>query len=102
MPPLINPAAPSSTAAIAQLVVLAFRVANRAAVESVRQHADPITHTGSDGNPITWYDVTHMLSVGRHGGATACDHGENIAYLLDSGLARRHPDHPMRICLPAA
>lgn len=102
MPALINPTAPSETASIAPLVALAFRVANRAAVDSVRKHADSATHTSADGSLITWYDVAPMLSVERHGGATVCDHGEAIAYLIDSGLARRHPDHPMRICLPLA
>lgn len=97
---LSRPDHPVSTE-IVQLISLAFRIANRAAVRAVTMHAGSITHTDANGATVTWYDTAPMLSVKTHGAVTAFDHGEVLAYLLSSGLAERHPDHPMQVRIVA-
>lgn len=79
----------------------AMSIANRCAAEALRRHGTPITcpDAGTESGVTTWHDIRPALSTQVHGARGACNNAEAISYLLDAGLAERHPDNDTLIRL---
>lgn len=95
----ITPPAQMSGAQIAQIVALAMRIANRSAIDIVQRHGASLMHADANGTLLTWHDVRPLFDAQRHGSNAVCDHGEAVTYLLDAGLAVRHPEDPLYLRL---
>lgn len=88
------PGAPSAGGAVGvfsatdvQLLQQAFDIANRAATQHVAERCHPVR--GADGT--RWLDTRPMLDPRERSGAGIDLSTSYLHYLLDAGLAKRHP-----------